>query len=287
MTRIIIYSLVFVACFLAIWLSLSRINWMGILKVENISKQTEKKLGDLLWNLIDAEGNEVKSDSIKKPIQRIVNQLCHTNQLSPKTIKLHIIESEELNAFTLPGGHIILHTALINECSNQHELAGVLAHEIAHVSLDHIMKKLYKEVGIAVIVSATSPGGSYGHDNPLTQLFETLSSSAFDRELEKDADLKAVEYMQNAQLNPEGLATFLKKLSDYTPSIIKQTTWLQTHPDSEDRHDYILAHIKENMSVVPVLNKVEWNVLKDAVKYTPITENDTSLEELSEEVEVE
>ena len=97
-------------------------------------------------------------------------------------IKVHVLNKDEINAFALPNGHLIIYSGLINNSGNQEELTGVICHEIAHIELNHVMKKLIKEIGLSVLISMTTgKGGS----EIIKETAKMLSSSAFDRKLEK------------------------------------------------------------------------------------------------------
>jgi len=95
-----------------------------------------------------------------------------------------------------------------------------------------------------------------------------LSSSAFDRSLEKEADIKAVDYLVNANLNPEPFAYFLYKLSETENEAAKYLTWISTHPDSKERAEYIIEYGKgKKTQYKPVLSIDTWDKLKTTLKY--------------------
>ena len=94
-----------------------------------------------------------------------------------------------------------------------------------------------------------------------------LSSSAFDRSLEKEADIKAVDYLINANVNPEPFADFLYKLSDSEHEATKYLTWISTHPDSKERAGYIIEYSKDKETEYkPILSNETWDKLKAALK---------------------
>ena len=68
----------------------------------------------------------------------------------------------EVNAFALPNGHLVIYSGLILNSDNQEQFSGVICHEIAHIRLKHVIKKLIKELGFSVIISMTT--GSYGSE---------------------------------------------------------------------------------------------------------------------------
>ena len=80
------------------------------------------------------------------------------------------------NAFALPGGHLVLYTGLINASDNFEEVTGVIGHELAHIELNHVMKRLVREIGLSALISMTT-----GESNPqvVLETAKLLSSSAF------------------------------------------------------------------------------------------------------------
>src|SRR5690606_8652338 len=120
---------------------------------------------------------------------------------------------------------------------NPEELIGVIGHEIAHVELDHVMKKLIKEIGLSVLVSMTT--GRSGSE-VIKETTRILSSSAFDRSLEKEADLKAVEYLAKAGIAAHFFADFLNRLAKDEDKTSTYLSWISSHPDSKGRSEYIL-----------------------------------------------
>ena len=106
-----------------------------------------------------------------------------------------------------------------------------------------------------------------GGTEVIKETAKMLSSSAFDRNLEKEADIKAVDYLTNAKVNPEPFANFLYKLSDKEHEATKYLTWISTHPDSKERAEYIVRYIKGKMSdYKPILSNETWDKLKEELK---------------------
>ena len=159
---------------------------------------------------------------------------------------------------------LVVFTSLIAKCENQEELCGVMAHEIAHMQKGHIMKKLVKEVGLSALVGMAS-GGQSGE--VLRSTAKLLSSTAYDRTLESEADKTAVFYLLQSGINPEPFGEFLFRLSkeEELPSL---TEWVSTHPDSEKRSIQICNWAKEgsnNIRFVKILSMKTWKTLQQAV----------------------
>ena len=101
----------------------------------------------------------------------------------------------------------------------------------------------------------------------IKETVKMISSSAFDRNLEKEADIKAVDYLTTAKVNPEPFANFLYKLSDKEHEAVKYLTWISTHPDSKERAEYIIEYSKDKLTdYKPILNKETWEKLKEELK---------------------
>lgn len=248
-------------CFVGMWFGLKQIDFMNLMNVNKVSSNTEEKLGELLWETIERTERVIKDDSIVKPVDRLLAKLADKNDIEWKKIHLHIVEKDEVNAFAMPGNHLIVYTGLISDCENESELAGVLGHEIAHLEKNHVMKKLVKEVGISVLISMTT-GGNGG---AIQQTLGMLSSSAYDRSLESEADMTAVDYLIKANLDPEQFANFMFKMSTNS-DLPEEAYWLTTHPESEERAKAIINAIKGKKLVKKdFLTTKEWKLLQQEV----------------------
>ncbi|NVN96227.1 MAG: M48 family metallopeptidase [Bacteroidetes bacterium] len=266
MKKIILQFLTILILFYACWFALYQVDWMKFFKIEQITKKTEEKLGDLYWDIIQKTENENNSDSIVYKVDIVLNHICQANNIDRKKIKLHILKKDDINAFALPNNHLIIYSGLIEECENEAEMSGVLCHEIAHMEKQHVMKKLGKEVGLAVLVSMTT--GS-GNGEVAKRTLKLLSSNAYDRNLESEADLTAADYLIKANIDPEPFANFLFRLAKNEKNLPKQVFWISTHPDSEERSLKIIEYIK-NKEILKdsLLSGKQWNSLKEQIKQT-------------------
>ena len=258
--KILLQSLVSVVLFLAVLFSFSRVDWLSVFDLRETV--IEEKLGDMYWDLYSGSAVFVESDTVIAPLDSLLLHLCEANDIERDKIKLHVAQSDEVNAFAFPDNHLVVFTSLIAKCENQEELCGVMAHEIAHMQKGHIMKKLVKEVGLSVLVGM---GGQSGE--VLRSTAKLLSSTAYDRTLESEADKTAVLYLLQSGINPEPFGEFLFRLSkeEELPSL---TEWVSTHPDSEKRSIQICNWAKEGSDDIrfeKVLSLETWKTLQQAV----------------------
>ncbi|WP_333808014.1 M48 family metallopeptidase [Flavobacterium sp.] len=254
-------GLIVVALFFGVWMLLSQIDFVKHFKVKEAKTGTEKSIGDIIWNEIELSETIILDDSIVNTLDSLLLPICKENKIERDSLKVHIIDKDEVNAFAMPDNHLVVYTGLIKACKNEQALLGVLGHEIAHIEGNHVMKKLSKEIGLSVLLSITT--GSNG--TVIREILKTLSSSAYDRSLETEADMQSVKYLLNANIDPRPFADFLYELS-VDNELHKYTYWVSTHPESEARAKTILNYLKgKKIKSKPILTKEAWEDFKERV----------------------
>ncbi|HLX13471.1 MAG TPA: M48 family metallopeptidase [Bacteroidota bacterium] len=260
MSKALLQFLALAGCFFALWYSLSRFDFVKKFHVEEVTREEEHKLGDVVLEAACSGHEEIRSDTVLDCLNSIKHRLCAANGIADSTIKIHLIKDDDINAFSLPDNHLLIYSGLIDYCKSPEELAGVMAHEIGHIEAKHVMKKLVKDVGLAML--ATLAGGQAGGEIA-RQVAQTLSSTAFDREQESEADAAAVHILAKANIDPRCLADFLFRLSQEKADMPKSFELISDHPNSKDRSAEILElRKKEHYAAQQVLNDDEWKTLK-------------------------
>jgi len=262
MKKLLFQGLLSIVVFMGTLFLLQQVNWMRILHIQQTTDNIQQRLGDLFWDVYKKTDTEIYDKQLVAGIDSVLTRVCDANKIKRSSIHLHLLKKDEVNAFTLPNGHIVVYTGLLSKADNAAQLAGVLAHEMAHMQLQHVMKKLTNEIGLSVLFSVTTG------NNPelIKQIAKTLSSIAFERKLEKEADIKAVDYLLAASINPIPFADFLLKLSDKDTTETSTLSWLNTHPDSKERAAYINNLIKnKNCMSKPIISEATWNLMKKEI----------------------
>ena len=158
-----------------------------------------------------------------------------------------VIDSEGINAFAAPGGYIVLTVGLFNLLENEAQLAGVLAHEIAHVvkkhHLDALESLLKRELWGDLAVAATSDKSDRKKLSLLVNSGVQLYSKGLDRDLEFQADLRGVVLAARAGYDPYALLDVLTTIDSISPDSAELTVLLKTHPPANDR----LIQLAESM----------------------------------------
>ena len=261
--KTIFQGLIIVSGFFLIWFGFSQLDFMKFFKVQERTEKVEHKLGDMIWNEIQDSEDVITNDTIVKSLDKLLKPLCDANDIDRDSLKVHIVVKDEINAFALPNNHLVVYTGLIEDCKRQEALQGVLGHEIAHIEKNHVMKKLSKEIGYSVLLTAA--GGSKG-GQMAREILKTLSSSAYDRSLEKEADITSIKYMMEANINPRPMADFMYQMAQGNKSD-KNMEWISDHPDSEERAKYILEYIKgRELKNKQTLTGKEWKSFQEQVK---------------------
>ncbi|HZQ93223.1 MAG TPA: M48 family metallopeptidase [Terriglobales bacterium] len=201
------------------------------------SLDKEQLLGKELAEEIERSAKLVSDPVITEYVNRIGQQLVRNSDARvPFTIK--VIDNDEINAFALPGGYFYVNTGLIEAADNEAELAGVMAHEIAHVAARHATKNATKaEIFNLASIPLIFVGGPAGYAvRQVAGIAMPMSFLKFSRDAEREADLLGLEYQYASGYDPEAFIAFFEKLESKEKK--KQNVLARafaTHPMTEDR----------------------------------------------------
>ena len=206
--------------------------------------EAEVKMGRMLAAQVDKEAKFVDDPIITEYVNRVgQNIVLHSDAKVPFTIK--VIDSDEVNAFALPGGFFYVNKGLILAADNEAELAGVMAHEIAHVAARHAMENERKmqvmDYGMLAGVLLGGPIISNVLYNG-SGFFEGMAFLKFSRGAEEEADRLGVQYMWAAGYDPGAMATMFEKLeakNKKKPGTVAKL--FADHPAPADRRASALA----------------------------------------------
>ena len=206
--------------------------------------ESEVKMGRMLAAQVDKEAKFVDDPIITEYVNRVgQNIVLHSDAKVPFTIK--VIDSDEVNAFALPGGFFYVNKGLILAADNEAELAGVMAHEIAHVCARHAMENERKmqlmDYGMLAGILLGGPIISNVLYNG-SGFFEGMAFLKFSRGAEEEADKLGVQYMWAAGYDPGAMATMFEKLeakNKKKPGTIAKL--FADHPAPPDRRASALA----------------------------------------------
>ncbi|MGN6185657.1 MAG: M48 family metallopeptidase [Thermoanaerobaculia bacterium] len=171
---------------------------------------------------------------VKQVGQRIIAQTpAPFNQLP---WDFHVVEDPSLNAFAIPGGHVYVNTGLIANAENASELAGVMAHEISHVTARHTTEQISRQYGLSVLAGLVLGQDPGALQQIAAQIVAGGALARFSRDAEREADDLGIQAMARAGYDPRGMAAMFRVLlahSQSNPGRVEQ--FFATHPTTEDR----------------------------------------------------
>lgn len=199
-----------------------------------------------------------------KALQKIVDKLSKKTPIQ-NVLDVKVVQSgqKEINAFAVPGNHIVIFDGLLQYADNPDEVAGVLAHEMGHVIKHHPTEGILRKVGIQLILA-----GAFGSN---ADYLSELLHLKYTRENEQQADNMAVILLNQANIDSKYLERFFEKLA--SESNVNQEEhaeifqYFSDHPGLLER----IQHIQENkikINATPSLTPQEWNALKNICKKT-------------------
>jgi beta-barrel assembly-enhancing protease len=187
-----------------------------------------------------------------------------TNALDPKAgeLQVEVANIDMLNAVALPGGKVVIFQGLLDQAKSPDEVAGVLAHEIGHVRERHVMQGLLRQMGLAVVLG--------GFDGNGGATLNSMLSTTYTRESEKEADDHSINAMRKAAISPVGTANFFERLSrlDGSATMGKDDQgrvvagYMSSHPLSDDRKQLFQKSAVKGKAYKPALTYAEWTELK-------------------------
>src|SRR5271157_6057329 len=217
------------------------------------SLEKEIALGKQLASEVERQAKIINDPVIAEYVNRIGQNLVRNSDAKvPFTIK--VIDSEEVNAFALPGGFFFVNSGLVLKADNEAELAGVMAHEIGHVAARHGTKQATRgEIAQLGMIPLIFMGGWTGYGiYQAASVLVPVGFLKFSRAMESEADLLGLEYMYKAGYDPTAFVDFFEKiqtLEKRKPGTMAKV--FSTHPPTDDRIKAAQKNIQELLKAKP------------------------------------
>ncbi len=205
------------------------------------STDREVEVGRRIARRVEEEMTVLADEPLQQRIRTIGERIVAVCDRRELVYRFAVIEDEDVNAFSLPGGYVFINNGLIEQASSDDELAAVLAHEVAHITARHAVKRYESRLGLQIVQLATiatrqaAAAQGVGVASQAAQL-------AYARQDELEADQLGVKYMKAAGFDARAMLSFLEKIRDvhreerhYLPRGVVRPHYALTHPYVPDR----------------------------------------------------
>ncbi|MGC2301615.1 MAG: M48 family metallopeptidase [Acidobacteriaceae bacterium] len=214
------------------------------------STESEIKMGKQYADEIEKSTKFITDPVVVEYVNRIGQNIVKNSDCKvPFTIK--VIDTDEINAMALPGGFFYVNSGLILAADEEAELAGVMAHETAHVCAHHAAREMtranYAQIGMVPLIMLTGYSWTGYGIYEATQLLIPITFLEFSREFEAQADYLGVQYMYRAGYDPQAFVTFFEKvenLEKQKPGAVAKV--FENHPQTPDR----IQHTEEEIAKI-------------------------------------
>ncbi|MBW2438512.1 MAG: M48 family metalloprotease [Deltaproteobacteria bacterium] len=243
---------------------------LGTRLSSGLTVSEEEKLSRSILGYIYSHYEMIDDPVIVDYVNQVGNRIVSVIEEPLFNYRFHVVNVDTYNAFAIPAGYIFINSGLMAAMDNEEQLAGILAHEIAHVNARHISQKIERSkkigwatmAGIAAGVLIGAAGGAEA-GQALTQGSQAAGAAAelsYSRDNEIQADQLGLIYLNDAGYNGEGLLKILKKMRSKQWFGTEQIpTYMRTHPAIDER----IAYLDSQLASTPKSTKTQHQVNPD------------------------
>lgn len=213
----------------------------------------EMEMGRKFEVLVKSRLPLVEDPEVRSYVQSVVDRIVATLPPQPYSFQTSVLLNNQVNAFATPGGFVFVHTGLIQHLDHESELAGVLSHEVAHVTQRHIARRVERGQVVSVasllgaVLGALAGGGGQGSGAAVAAASAAGQAAMlnYSRADESDADQFGLQYLVAAGYNPAGLSGAFRTIQEQSFGRGAHfPTYLSTHPDLTTRLAALASRIR-------------------------------------------
>ena len=241
--------------------------WLVNRTVAAMPTSVDVKIGAVAAESIAAESEILERRVVDEALATILSRLRESvpRAFGDWNFRVRTIEEDSINAFALPGGQIFFHSGLLRRAESADEVAGVMAHEMAHVLERHGLRRIGQSVGIIAGVGLLM-GDTGLLAGAATEYLTRATINSYSRDDESAADAIAVEIMHRAGLAPEALGSMFERMKNEGAELPALLHWVSTHPT----HDARIAAIEKLVRTLPDLParplSIDWQAVREALQ---------------------
>lgn len=213
-------------------------------QLKPVSDKSEQKIGaDVAANILGASPL-VDDTALQKYVNEVGMWVALHSDKPNLPWRFGVLDTSSINAFSAPGGYIFVTRGLLMAMSNEAELAGVLAHEVSHVTQKHVIKTRRTGALVGLLADAHNDSGDNSGESETMKKVVSASTEVYTRGLDKrdeyESDRMGMVIAARAGYDPFGLPTILQSLSVINPKDSAVALMFKTHPDPEKRLDKVM-----------------------------------------------
>lgn len=251
-----------------------------------IDQQKERMIGEKVYREVQRQMPVAQNPWLEDQLFSVFSHLLSQTQMG-QPIALLIINDPQINAFAVPGGLFALNTGLVTSARNMDEVAGVMAHEIAHVTQRHYSRsqEAFKGQGLlalaGVLVGALVASQADGDAGAAVMMGSQAAlmdkQLTYSRNQEREADRIGMQYMYTAGYNPQSMADFFEVMHRATSRVSFLPDFWFTHPLTTERMSEARLRANQLPRVKSSLRDEEFDILK---QYTLVVSNQATEQQL-------
>jgi len=225
--------------------------------------QLEEALGESTASMVIGGMRTCSTPAADAALDKMLRRLVADGRGGRYRYDLTIVDDSIVNAFAAPGGRIVVFRGLVAQAQSPEEVAGVLAHEIQHVTQQHGVRSLLRDMPARLLLSSLTGSSVLG--DALASAAYTLGSLSYARADELAADLGAVRMLAAARVDPQGMIGFFRRSAAAGEGDSRLASYLSTHPSDSRRVEALEAEVAAaKTAAVPVMTRREWAALRAA-----------------------
>jgi len=215
----------------------------------------EVQLGRSIARSVEEKYKLVSDPLISHRVEEIGKRIVSVCDRKEIDYTFKVIDDEEINAVSLPGGYVYVFKGLIDKVSNDDELAAVLAHEVGHIVARHSIKKLQAMMGYSIFRILTAQIPNSTDIGATVDIAFTELMLGYSREDELLADELGARYTKAAGYNPRAMISFLEKLQEINRrKPLQERSYFKTHPYVPDRIRVVKQELGEKIGFTDYIN---------------------------------
>lgn len=240
-TKLAVVAGVIIAILLSAYLWL--VPWLGERMAMGFSKEEEISMGEQMYQSVLLQ---YKKDAHKTALLNEFYKQLHYNTGYP--VQITVVESEDVNAFAIPGGHIVVYDAILDRMKTPDELAALLGHEASHIQLRHSLRSIFRSLARSMFLMLIT-GNQSGIVSGVIENADELKGLQYSRSLETEADNNGLQLMTQNHINVKGMLRLMKLLQQQSGGA-EPAPFLSTHPVFKER----ISNIEKQIQQLPEAN---------------------------------